>query len=119
MTPGDVGLLPLDGPGDEILFFAHPKPTKPDGTLDLSVTASVDSITKWFASDPSLTVGAAKAVTIGGLSGKVMDFAVAPGTVSHPADCPGRPASTCSSAVPTPGPGTGARSPLSVSACTS
>jgi hypothetical protein len=88
MTPGDVGLLPLDSPGDEIHFFAHPKPTKPDGTLDLSVTVSVDGIASWLAADPALTVTPAKAVTIGGLSGKVMDFALAPGTVSHPADCP-------------------------------
>ncbi len=88
MSPGDVGLLPLDTPGDEIHFFVHPKPTKPDGTLDLSVTVSVDGITKWFAADPALTVSPAKAVTIGGLSGKVMDFALAPGTVSHPSDCP-------------------------------
>jgi hypothetical protein len=76
MTPGDVGLLPLDAPGDEIHFFTHPKPTKPDGTLDLSVKVSVDGIASWFAANPALTVSPAKAVTIGGLSGKVMDFAL-------------------------------------------
>jgi hypothetical protein len=88
MTPGDLGLLPLDTPGDEIQFFTHPEPTKADGTRDLSVTVSVDGIAKWFAADPALTVSPAKAITIGGLSGKVMDFSVAPGTVSHPSDCP-------------------------------
>jgi hypothetical protein len=89
MTPGDVALLPLDAPGDEIAFFGQPKLTKTDGTLDLSVPLTVDGITGWFAAHPDLTVGPATAVTVGGLHGKRMTFMAAPTSTAHyPADCP-------------------------------
>ena len=88
MSPGDVALLPLDAPGDEIAFFAHPRLTKPDGTLDLSAKTTADGIAGWFATNADLTVGPVTDVTIGGLHGKQLDLSVAPTSTAHQADCP-------------------------------
>jgi hypothetical protein len=89
MSPGNVSLLPLDAPGDEIAFFAQPKLTKTDGTLDLSAPLTVDGITGWFAAHPDLTVGPATDVTVGGLHGKRMTVEAASTSTAHyPPDCP-------------------------------
>jgi hypothetical protein len=91
MSPGDVGLLPLDAPGDSIEFFRQPKLTKPNGDLDLSAPATVDGITGWLAAHPDLAVGPATNVTVGGLHGKRMTIEVAPTSTAHyPPDCPVR-----------------------------
>lgn len=65
MSPGALGLVKLDAPGDEIAFFRQPKLTKIDGTLDLSAPLTVDGITAWFAAHPDLTGGPATDVTVG------------------------------------------------------
>jgi len=88
MSPGNVSLLPLDAPGDELAFFAQPRLTKPDGTLDFSAKITADGIAGWFATNTDLTVGPATDVTIGGLHGKQLDFSVAPTSTAHQADCP-------------------------------
>jgi hypothetical protein len=89
MSPGNVSLLPLDAPGDEIVFFTQPKLTKIDGTLDFSAPLTVDGITGWFAAHPDLTVGPANDVTVGGLHGKRMTVEAAPTSTAHyPPDCP-------------------------------
>lgn len=88
MTPGEVGLLALDAPGDEIVFFTQFKLTKPDGSLDFSAPLTVDGITGWFAANQSLTVGPATDVTTGGLHGKRMTFTVSPTATAHLVGCP-------------------------------
>jgi hypothetical protein len=84
---GVLALLPIDSPGDGILFFRQPKATSPDGTPVFSVDISVDAIQKWLATDKALTVGPATSMSIGGLKGVWMDLAVAPGA-SPTANCP-------------------------------
>ncbi len=89
MTPGEVALFPMSEPGDEIVFFAKPKLTKTDGTLDFSVPLTVDGITGWFAAHPDLTVEPATDVTVSGLHVKRMTFMAAPASTAHyPPDCP-------------------------------
>jgi len=88
MTPGGFDLLSIDAPGDAILFFAHPQATKPDGTRDLSVKMTAAGISDWMAGNQNLTVGPVTDVSIGGLTGKQMDVAIAPDAVVPTGDCP-------------------------------
>jgi hypothetical protein len=89
MTPGQVSLLSLDAPGDEITFFTRGKLTKTDGSLDLAVPQTVDGVTGWFAANQDITVSPATDVTVGGLRGKRMTLTTAPtSSVHYPADCP-------------------------------
>jgi hypothetical protein len=94
-NPADEGgafaLLPIDSPGDTIDFFRQPKATAPDGTAVFSVDISVDAIKKWLATNAALSVGPAKTVSIGGLTGVQMDIAVSP----NAAPTPGCPVQTC------------------------
>lgn len=84
---GVLALLPIDNPGDEIVFFREPKATSPDGTAVFSVDISVDAIQTWLATNKALTVGPTMRVSIGGLKGVSMDIAVAP-SASPTANCP-------------------------------
>lgn len=85
---GIFSLLPINSPGDAIMFFREPQATKLDGTLELTGDMSVAALKRWLAADPALTVGPATDVSIGGLHGVRMDLATAPGIESHPSDCP-------------------------------
>jgi hypothetical protein len=84
---GILGLLPIDSPGDGILFFRQPKATSLDGTAVFSVDINVDAIHTWLASNKALTVGPATSVSIGGFKGVWMDVAVASGA-SPTVNCP-------------------------------
>jgi hypothetical protein len=88
MTPGHIGLDSIDTPGDGIQFFAHPRAVKPDGSLDLSVKMTAAGIGEWLAANQNLTVGPVTDVTVGGLTGKRMDVAIAPNAVVPTGDCP-------------------------------
>ena len=85
---GDLGLLSIDSPGDAIFFFRQPRPTKSDGAPVSGVETKVDAIATWVAGNPSFTVSPVTKVSIGGLDGKRMDLAIAPGVESHQTDCP-------------------------------
>ena len=85
---GIFELLSLDHSGDGISFFRQPRPTMPDGTLVAGIDSKVEAISAWMASNAALTVSPATQVPVGGLNGQRMDFAIAPGTESHPSDCP-------------------------------
>ncbi len=88
MTPGSVDFDSIDVPGDVIFFFAHPRAVKPDGTLDLSVKMTAAGVADWMAANPNLTVGPVTDVSVGGLTGKQMDIALAPDAVVPTGDCP-------------------------------
>jgi hypothetical protein len=88
MTPGHIGLDSIDTPGDGIQFFAHPRVVKPDGSLDLSVKMTAAGISDWLAANQDLTVGPVTDVTLGGLTGRRMDVAIAPNAVVPTGDCP-------------------------------
>ena len=88
MTPGNVPLESIDAPGDGIFFFAHPRAVKPDGPLDLSVKMTAAGVADWMAANQNLTVGPVTDVSVGGLSGKQMDIALAPAAVVPTGDCP-------------------------------
>jgi hypothetical protein len=85
---GAFGLVPIDRPGDAIMFFREPKATTPDGNPVFSVDITVDAIKRWLATDTAITVGPMTDVTVGGLSGVKTEIAVAAGVDSHPGDCP-------------------------------
>jgi hypothetical protein len=85
---GVLGLLPIDSPGDTIIFFREPKATSPDGNPIFSVDISVDAIQKWLPTDTALALGPASSASVGGLRGVRMDLEVAAGNVTHSGDCP-------------------------------
>lgn len=84
---GVFGLLPIDSPGDTLVFFRQPKATASDGTAVFSVDISVDAIQRWLATNAALTVGPAKTISVGGLAGEQMDIAIAPNAGPTPG-CP-------------------------------
>ena len=85
-----VQLFPVEHPGDVIAFFRHPRATDDSGTID-SVGGSVSELATWLESHPKLATTPAKKVTLGGLSGVVLEARVADGvTDPGPADCPAR-----------------------------
>ncbi|MEO8570964.1 MAG: hypothetical protein ABI553_04620 [Chloroflexota bacterium] len=53
---GAFGLLPIDSPGDMILFVRQPKATSPDGTAVFAVDISVDAIKAWLVTNKALTL---------------------------------------------------------------
>jgi hypothetical protein len=85
---GDLGLLSIDSPGDAIFFFRQPRPANSDGAPVSGVETKVDAIATWVAGNPTFTVSPVTKVSIGGLDGKRMDLAIAPGVESHQTDCP-------------------------------
>ena len=68
---------------------------KPDGPLDLSVKMTAAGVADWMAANQNLTVGPVTDVSVGGLSGKQMDIALAPAAVVPTGDCPVQRASAC------------------------
>ncbi len=88
MTPGSVDVDSIDAPGDAIFFFAHPQAVKPDGSRDLAVTMTAAGISDWMTGNQNLTVGPVTNVTVGGLTGKRMDIALAPNAIVPIGDCP-------------------------------
>ena len=87
-TGGVFGLLPIDSPGDTILFLRQPKATSPDGTPIFSVDISVDAIKAWLATNKALSLGPVTPASVGGLKGVSMDLAIAPGTTGAGTNCP-------------------------------
>jgi hypothetical protein len=84
---GAFGLLPIDSPGDTIVFFRDPTATTPEGDLILSVDSTVDAIAAWLPTNAALTVGSATKASVGGLKGVRMDIAAAP-SATPSVNCP-------------------------------
>jgi len=83
---GIFGLDWITHPGDTIRFFRQPDPTRADGA-PAGIAIEVGAIQRWLVSDPDLTVGPVTKVIVGGLSGVMLDLAIAPTSTSHPGDC--------------------------------
>ncbi len=83
-------LLPIDHPGDALVFFRDPRVSADDGTILASVGADVPSIAAWFAANPSLQVTAPVDATVGGLAGTWFDVGIAPGAANTDPSCPVR-----------------------------
>jgi hypothetical protein len=85
---GSFAFLSIDRPGDAILFFREPWPTKPDGVRAPSVASVVADLTDWLTTNPALVATKPQPVTIGGLAGTRMDLALAPGAENGDPSCP-------------------------------
>ena len=83
-------LLPIDHPGDSLVFFRDPRVSADDGTVLPSVTADLPSIVAWFKANPSLRVTAPVGVNVGGLDGLRFDVDIAPGAANTDPSCPVR-----------------------------
>lgn len=89
-VPWALPLLPIDHPGDALVFFRDPRASTDDGRILPSVGADVPSIVAWFVANPSLTVTVPVDVTVGGLPGSRFDVSVAAGATNTDAGCPVR-----------------------------
>ena len=90
LEAGDVMLLDTAHPGDVIAFFHGPRAADDNGFIS-GVGESVRDLTAWLQSTPKLASTPPRKVTLGGLSGMVLDARVADGvTDPGPADCPAR-----------------------------
>lgn len=83
-------LLPVDHPGDALVFFRDPRVSADDGTILASVGADVPSLVAWFTANPSLKVTAPVEVTVGGLKGTWFDVGIAQGATNTDPACPVR-----------------------------
>ena len=83
-------LLPIDHPGDALVFFRNPRVSADDGSVLSSVAADVPSMLAWFAANPSLEMTKPVDVNIGGLAGTQFDISVAKGAANTDASCPVR-----------------------------
>jgi hypothetical protein len=80
-------LLPVDAPGDAIAFFSAARALNPDGSF-ADVPQTVAALSDWVSSNELLSVTPAVAVTVGGMSGVMMEIRIAAGAQNHPSDCP-------------------------------
>jgi len=85
---GNFALLSTKAPGDAILFFWRPRPTKPDGSLVSGVENKVAAVGAWLEQNSDLALSNAANVTIGGLKGKRWDVQTAPTTTARDTGCP-------------------------------
>lgn len=81
-------ILPIDHPGDAVVFLKGPRISAQDGSILPSVGADVQSMVAWITADPNLQVGAPVDVHIGGLAGTRIDVANAPGAPNQDPQCP-------------------------------
>jgi hypothetical protein len=89
-VPWVLPLLPVDHPGDAVMFFRGPRVSADDGRILASVGADVPAIVAWFVANGSLSVSSPADVTVGGLAGMWFDVSVAPGASNTDPGCPVR-----------------------------
>ncbi len=87
---GILQLLPIQSPGDAIAVFHGPRAVDPSGTLVPGIDGSAQALADWLGSHDQLDVTPAQPVTIGGLSGLVMDIRISPDATARDPGCPVR-----------------------------
>ena len=85
---GNFALLSTTEPGDAILVFWRPRPTKPDGAQVSGVQTKVASIGAWLEQNTDLAVTKGATASVGGLKGKRWDLQTAPTSTARDAQCP-------------------------------
>ncbi len=83
-------ILPIDHPGDAVVFFRGPRVSADFATILASVGADVPSMAAWFTANSSLQVTKPVDTTIGGLAGKWFDVAISAGAPNADPSCPAR-----------------------------
>jgi hypothetical protein len=85
---GNLALLSTTDPGDAILVFWRPRPTKPDGSPVAGVKNTVADIGAWLEQNKDLTVSKGTNVTVGGLKGRRWEVGAAPTATARDSGCP-------------------------------
>jgi hypothetical protein len=76
-----------DSPGDAILFYARPRPRRPDGSPAPGSFRTPQDVASWLAANAALRTTPARSVEVGGLTGLAIDVEVAPEATEHPTWC--------------------------------
>jgi hypothetical protein len=88
---GELNLLSLESPGDELVFLQRATARSADGERVAGVGATAAEMSTWFASRTDLMATGADPVSIGGLGGLTFDITVLPDASPTLRDCPAEP----------------------------
>jgi hypothetical protein len=85
---GNFAFLSTTEPGDAILVFWRPRPTKADGSLVFGIPSNVAGIGSWLEQNKDLALTNPANVTVGGLRGRRWDIETAPTATARDPGCP-------------------------------